>query len=60
MRELDTEPLNLAALNAAPSMAAISMPKHEEFIADEVFDYIDQQPEDVAKLLRIWMSSRSR
>ncbi len=60
VRELDTEPLNLAALNAGPSVPAISMPKHEEFIAEEVFDFIDQQPEDVAKLLRIWMSSRSR
>jgi flagellar M-ring protein FliF len=60
MREIDTEPLNLAALNAAPSVPAISMPKNEQFIAEEVFDFIDQQPEDVAKLLRIWMNTRSR
>lgn len=58
--ELETSPMGLQALSPVPSAPAISMPRHEEFIAEEVFEFIDKQPEDVAKLLRIWMNSRSR
>ncbi|MHB8189180.1 MAG: flagellar basal-body MS-ring/collar protein FliF [Ferrimicrobium sp.] len=39
---------------------ALSMPVSHPIIANDVLDYIDQQPEDVAKLLRIWMSARGR
>ena len=39
-------------------MSALSMPTAQPIIADDVLDYIDKQPDDVAKLLRIWMGSR--
>ncbi|MCL5973068.1 MAG: hypothetical protein M1557_01520, partial [Actinobacteria bacterium] len=39
-------------------MPALSMPAPQPIVADDVLDYIDKQPDDVAKLLRIWMGSR--
>ena len=65
----EVEPLFLDAGEGAPAMAlgpgdatqlmpALSMPMAQPIVADDVLDYIDKQPDDVAKLLRIWMGSR--
>ncbi len=35
-------------------------PAEAPLLSDEVFDFIESQPEDVAKLLRVWMSSTSK
>jgi flagellar M-ring protein FliF len=45
--------------DATQVMPALSMPAAQPIVTDDVLDYIDKQPDDVAKLLRIWMGSRS-
>jgi flagellar M-ring protein FliF len=66
IEELDIPEL-APQLALAPSAAAtaelpkaISIPDVHPVVADDVLDFIDRQPEDVAKLLRIWMTSRGK
>jgi flagellar M-ring protein FliF len=65
------EPLMLDGLVPAGALAAspeatqempvaLSMPPAQPIIAADVLDFVDHQPEDVAKLLRIWMNARGR
>lgn len=56
--DFETLALSPAALEAPAAM--VSIPASSPVVSEEVLDFIDKQPEDVAKLLRIWMSSRSR
>jgi flagellar M-ring protein FliF len=36
------------------------LPQSQPVVGEDVLDYIDRQPEDVAKLLRVWMNARSK
>ncbi len=55
-----TPQLALAGAATAELPRALTMPEPSQIVADDVLDYIDKQPGDVAKLLRVWMNSRSR
>ena len=55
-----TPRLALAPAAAGELPSALTMPEVRQIVADDVLDYIDKQPDDVAKLLRVWMNSRSR
>lgn len=62
-----TEPLFLDPAETTPALSpgssdstAIMMPPSQAIVTDDVLNYIDKQPDDVAKLLRIWMSTKGR
>jgi flagellar M-ring protein FliF len=41
-------------------LPAVALPQSQPVVGEDVLDYIDRQPEDVAKLLRVWMNARSK
>lgn len=41
-------------------LPAVALPQSQPVVGEDVLDYIDRQPEDVAKLLRVWMTARGR
>jgi flagellar M-ring protein FliF len=51
-------PLALEPASVELSAPTLALPTLTPVVSEEVLDFIDRQPEDVAKLLRIWMNSR--
>jgi flagellar M-ring protein FliF len=51
-------PLALAPAAVELNAPTLAIPALTPVVSEEVLDFIDRQPEDVAKLLRIWMNSR--
>jgi flagellar M-ring protein FliF len=41
-------------------LPAVALPQSHPILGEDVLDYIDRQPEDVAKLLRVWVNARGR
>jgi flagellar M-ring protein FliF len=54
------QPMALQPAAIESTAPLVQIPSSTPIVSEDVLDFIDKQPEDVAKLLRIWMNSRAK